>query len=83
MEDVSSLNDPNVSGASDFSESSFRPITPKKSLEGSVQKSRSNSKRSESVVVEDDLSLNGDSCSGEGNESASAKKQKDRGVSFC
>ncbi|XP_078359359.1 uncharacterized protein LOC144643851 [Oculina patagonica] len=79
MEDVSSLNDANISVSSDLSESSFRPITPKKSFEASVQKSRSNSKRPESVVVEDDLSLNGDSCSGEGNESASAKKQKDRG----
>ena len=83
MEDASSFNDSNISASSDNSESSFRPLTPKKNLETSVLKSRSNSKRSEAVVVEDVLSLNGDQCSGEGSETASVKKQKDRGVGFC
>lgn len=82
MEDALSFNDSNISASSDYSESSFRPSTPKKSLDASVLKSRLNSKRSEAVVVEDILSLNGDQCSGEGNKSASAKKEKDRGVGF-
>ena len=82
MEDASSFNDSSISASSDYSESSFRPLTPKKNLETSVLKSRFNSKRSEAVVVEDALSLNGDQCSGEGSETASVKKQKDRGVLF-
>ena len=83
MEDASSFNDSSISASSDFSESSLRPLTPKKNFETSVLKSRSNSKRSEAVAVEDVLSLNGDQCSGEGSETASVKKQKDRGVGFC
>lgn len=82
MEDASNFNDSSISVSSDYSESSFRPLTPKKNLETSVLKSRSNSKRSEAVIVEDVLSLNGDQCSGEGSETASVKKQKDRGVGF-
>lgn len=77
------VNDSNVSQSCDFSESSFGSSTPKKGLQASVLKSRSNSKRSEAVMVEDVLSLNGDQshCSGEGNDSLSSKKQRDRGVS--
>lgn len=82
MEDASGFNDSSISASSDYSESSFRPLTPKKNLDASVLKSRSNSKRSEAVVVEDVLSLIGDQCSVEGSETASVKKQKDRGVGF-
>lgn len=81
MEDASGFNDSSISASSDYSESSFRPLT-KKNLDTSVLKSRSNSKRSEAVVVEDVLSLIGDQCSVEGSETASVKKQKDRGVGF-
>jgi len=82
MEDASAFNDSNISASSDYSESSFRPLTPKKNLETSILKSRSNSKRSDTVVVDDAFSLNGDLCSGEGSDTASVKKQKDRGVGF-
>lgn len=85
MEDVSNcLNDSRVSVSSDTSENSFRPSTQMKSLESSILKSQSSSKRSE--AADDALSSNGDqSQCGEGNESllvqvTGLKKQRDRGV---
>ena len=87
MEDVSNcLNDSRVSVSSDTSENSFRPSTQMKSLESSILKSQSSSKRSEFATPDDALSSNGDqSQCGEGNESllvqvTGLKKQRDRGV---
>lgn len=86
MEDVSNcLNDSRVSVSSDTSENSFRPSTQMKSLESSILKAQSSSKRSESATPDDALSSNGDqSQCGEGNESllvqvTGLKKQRDRG----